>query len=179
MAFCLYGLFECPSRWPLITVVVGCLYNAASNWFTFCDYKIFADDLEIYANVSSPGDELKLNTAKFFKMSCFSWNTKKNNDYYIFIAQLVEINKIQDLGMVYQLNVSFSFYIEYFILCSKAFRSLVGFLIHNTKEFTIKLFLKTLYTTTQEYWSAILFFGIPHKLALLNLLRECQERFSV
>jgi len=134
------------------------------NCFKFCDYKLFADDLKIYANVSSIGDSrliqddldrlsdwclsngLKLNTAKCFKMSFSCSNIKINNDYYIAGDQVVEINRCQDLGLVFQPNLLFSSHIEYIYIYSKALRNL-GFLIRNTKGFKNELCLKTFYTT--------------------------------
>lgn len=164
-----------------------------SNCFKFCDYLLFADDLKIFANVSSLDNTsliqndlnkvsdwclsngLKLNTAKCFKMTFSRTKSKVIFDYYINDDKLVEINSCRDLGVVFQPNLLFSSNIEY--LCSKALRSL-GFLIRNTKEFNDERCLKTLYTSLVRpilEFSSVLW--NPTQIGLVESLERVQRKF--
>jgi hypothetical protein len=87
---------------------------------------------------------LKLNTSKCIKMSYTRSRNKINYDYHILDDKLVEINTIQDLGVIFQSNLSFLSHIEK--SCTKTLKSL-GFLIRCTKEFNDEHCLKTLYVS--------------------------------
>jgi hypothetical protein len=108
-------------------------------------------------------------------MSYTRSRNKINHDYHILDDKLVEVNTIQDLGVIFQSNLSFSSHIDK--SCTKALKCL-GFLIRCTKEFNDEHCLKTLYVLLVrpllEYCSVL---WNPTQIGYIESLDRVQKRF--
>jgi hypothetical protein len=157
------------------------------------DCLLFADDLKIFARISSSSDQVKLqqslnsvetwcadnamvlNVSKCHVMSfsrlavCYTFN------YSIGGVNLRRVDSVKDLGVVFTSTLSPAEHIDHVI--SRA-NSILGFIFRTTRSFRSPLSLLTLYKSLVrpilEYGSTI---WSPYQLGHINLLNRVQIRF--
>ena len=188
--------FEITSGVPQGSVVGPFLFNIFINDIVK-DIKssalLYADDLKLYRRITCHQDclELQSDLNKIFnwcKSNCLSLNNKKcyilsfslakqiiEYDYNVNNVSLLRTSHVKDLGVVFDVKLSFSEHIN--TLTSDAVK-LLGFIIRNSSsinnEAIIKLLYYSLVRSKLEY-AAIVWY--PHYTKYIHDIENVQRRF--
>lgn len=167
--------------------------NDIGSSFTFCKFLLYADDLKLFAPVSSLADcyciqndldsfhnyclinKLHLN---FDKCVCISFTRNINKfafDYNLNNIVLKQVLQIKDLGVVFDNKMLFCAHVDY--LLSQCNRML-GFVIRTCKQFTLISAMKALYYSfvySKLNYAAVVW--SPQYSHYIDRLEAVQNRF--
>lgn len=167
--------------------------NDISSCFLNSEFLLYADDLKIFKTISSFSDclllqkdldslslwsyrnKLQFNIEKCFQISFYRTYSVIINKYSIISSFLNSVDEILDLGVVFDLKLTFVNHINYIL--PKAY-SLMAFVRRNCNEFQDPYTRKVLYTSivrsTLDYAS---FIWSPYCVTHINRVERIQRKF--
>ena len=162
-------------------------------FFNDCQFLLYADDLKLYLRIKSIEDCIKLQKdtqiltkwcddnkleLNIDKCKIFTFNLKFQTINYVYFLNghvLQRVNKIKDLGVIFDNHLKFNFHIE--DITNKSLRNL-GFIIRNTKYFNNLNVIRYLYISIVrpklEYCSEI---WSPYYEKYIDQLENVQKKF--
>nr|CAH7715255.1 unnamed protein product [Callosobruchus chinensis] len=168
-------------------LLFNCFINDILDVISDSNVLLFADDLKLYNCVKDIESAQKLqydldnfvrwcdiNLDKCYKISFFRINKPLDFHYKIKNVDVVGKDRINDLGVIFDSKMTFSFHISG--IASKALK-ILGFVQRNSKDFSVfafQLLYCSLVRSILEYNSVI---WSPHNVGAADSLERVQKKF--
>lgn len=188
---CCSGVPQGSHLGPLLFIM---FINDITSVLSYSQCLLYADDLKLFLSISSINDCIKLQSdidalSIWCKVNCLHLNIAKCNvttfsrssnpiihRYSIDSLYLTRVNKVKDLGVVFDQALTFCDHVDY--ITSKA-NSMVGFIKRNTVEFSNPHSLITLFSALArsllEYCDIV---WCPFYQVHIDRVERVQRRFS-